>query len=122
MAARCAAESAAIHRHGRHDAAKRQHGLDALTRRQDVVDDTEADSVTEEMTHRAPWCIERCLISPRRVEPGAMRAGDVAFEIGHGSDHRRPGLGRRVRIGTIIATRVESEAAEVMQIRDATLT
>ena len=107
-----------IHRQGRHDAAKREHGLNALTRRHHVVGDTEADGVAEEMAHRPPRRVDGGLILSQRVEPGAMRAGDVACEIGDGSNHRRPGLGQRVGIGAIVAARVESQCADIIEMGD----
>ena len=97
---------------------KRQHGLDALARRHHIVGDTEADGVAEEMAHRASWRIDWRLVSPRRVEPGAMRAGDVAFEIGDGGDHRCPGLGRAAGLRTVVAARVESQRREIVEISD----
>src|ERR1700730_5260610 len=45
------------HRHGRHDTAERQHGLDALAGRHHVARKTEADAVAEEMTHCPSWRI-----------------------------------------------------------------
>ena len=48
-----------------------------------------------------------------------MRAGDRAVEIGDGGDHRRPGLGRRVCVGPVVAARMEAEAAGSVQSRDA---
>ena len=40
-----------------------------------------------------------------------MCAGDPAIEIGDAGDHCRPGLGRRVLVRTIVAARVEAQAA-----------
>ena len=78
-----------------HDASERQHGLDAFAGRHDIVRHTETDGVAQEMAHRPSRRVDRRLVPPRWVEPGAMRAGDLAVEIGDGGDHRRPGLGRR---------------------------
>ena len=43
-------------------------------------------------------------------------------QYGHSRDHRRPGLGRRVCVRTIVAARMESQTADPMQLRDATFT
>ena len=48
-----------------------------------------------------------------------MRAGDLAVEIGDGRDHRRPGLGRRIAVRTIVAAWVEAQACGSVQSRDA---
>jgi hypothetical protein len=45
------------------------------------------------------------------IEPGAVRAGDPSIEVGDGGDHRRPGFGRRMLIRSIVATRMEAQAA-----------
>ena len=55
------------------------------------------------------------------IEPGPVRAGDAAAEVGHGGDHRRPALGRHVAIGAIIAVRVEMQISGSAQSRDATI-
>ncbi len=41
------------HRHSGYDASERQRGLDAFASRHDIMRDAEADSLPEEMTHRA---------------------------------------------------------------------
>jgi hypothetical protein len=73
----------------------------------------EADGVAEEMAHGAARRLDRRLTAVGRVEPkwrqiSAMGAADPAVEIGDGCDHRRPGLGRRVSIGPIVAARMET--------------
>ena len=67
------------HRHAGHDAAERQHGLDALARRHHVACRTETDRVPEKVTHRPARGIDWRLVAPGRIEPCAMRAGDVAI-------------------------------------------
>ena len=96
----------------RQSASQRQHGLEALAGRHDIGRDTEADAVPEQMTHGAPRRVDGSLVVARRVEPGAMRAGDVAGEVGDGGDQCRPDLGRRVGIGPIIAARVKAQRGE----------
>ena len=80
---------------------------------------TEADRVAEKVAHRPARRIDRRLAAPGRIEPGAMRAGDAAVEIGDGGDHRRPGLGRRVCVGPIVAARMEAQAVGAVQGSDA---
>ena len=55
----------------------------------------------------------------RRIEPGAVRAGDTAVEIGDGGDHRRPGLGRSIVVGPIVAARMEAQRCASVQSRNA---
>ena len=78
MAARCAAESAAT------------IGMLGMTQRSDSMvsmpspaaitslSRTETDRVPEKVAHRPAWGIDRRLVAPGRIEPGAVRAGDVA--------------------------------------------
>ena len=54
---------------------------------------TEPDGIAQKVAHRPPRRVDRCLVLPRWVEPGPVRAGDRAAEVGDGGDHRRPGLG-----------------------------
>ena len=119
MAPRCAAESAATIAIVGHDAAERQHGLDALARRHHVACRAETDRVPEKVAHRPAWGIDRRLVAPGRIEPGAMRAGDVALKIGNSRDHCGPDFGRGVCLGTIVAARMESQAVDAMQVSDA---
>ena len=119
MAARCAAESAAT------------IGMVGMTQRSDSMvsmpspaaitslSRTETDRVPEKVAHRPAWGIDRRLVAPGRIEPGAVRAGDVALEIGNSRDHCRPGFGRGVCLGTIVAARMESQAVDAMQVSDA---
>ena len=44
------------------------------------------------------------------VEPGAMRAGQLAGKVGDGSDHRGPGLGRLCSRPAVVAARMEAKA------------
>ena len=107
------------HRQGRHDAAQRQHGLDAFAGRHHVVRHTEPDAMSEEMAHRPPRRVDRRLVAAGRVEPGAVRAGDPAVEIGDRGDQCRPGLGRCVGIGAIVAARMKPQRAACVQSRNA---
>ena len=47
-----------------HDAAERQHGLDAFARRHHVASRTETDRVPEKMAHRPARGIDRRLVAP----------------------------------------------------------
>ena len=95
------------HGQGRQSAAQREHGLEALAGGHDVGRDAETDAVPEEMTHRAPWRVDGRLVVAGWIEPSAMRAGDLAGEVGDGGDQRRPDLGRRIDIGPVVAAGVE---------------
>jgi antirestriction protein ArdC len=86
-------------RHGGQRTAQRQHCLDAFAGSEDVVGRAEADGMAEETAHGPSRRVDRRLaeaagVEAFGVEPGAMRAGAAAVEIGDGGDHRRPGLGR----------------------------
>jgi hypothetical protein len=105
----------------RQSVSQRQHGLDALAGRHDIGRPAEADAVSEQMTHRAPWGVDRRLVVAGRVEPGAMRTGDIAAEISDGGDQGWPDLGRRVGIRPVIAARVETQGCGILQGRDAAL-
>jgi hypothetical protein len=48
-----------------------------------------------------------------------MCPGDIAVEVGDGSDHRRPGLGRRVMLRPVIATRMKAKVCGSVQSRNA---
>src|SRR5258708_18803411 len=91
------------HRHGGHNAAERQHSLDALASRHHVACRAETDRGPEKVTHRPAWGIDRRLVAAGRIEPGAMRTGDVALEVGHSSYHCGPYFGRRVALGAIVS-------------------
>ena len=56
----------------------------------------------------------------RRVEPGAMRSGDPAAKIGDRGDQGRPGLGRAVLVGAIVAARMEAQRVACSHGDDAT--
>src|SRR5262245_9693141 len=49
-----------------------------------------------------------------------MRSGDPAAEIGYCGDQRRPGLGRTVLIGAIVAARMEAQRVACSHADDAT--
>ena len=49
-----------------------------------------------------------------------MRPGELAFEVGDGSDHGGPGLGLILALPPIVADRVELQGAGVAQTGDAT--
>ena len=83
---------------------------------------TEADRVAEKVTHRAAWSIDWRLVAPRRIEPCAVRAGDVSLEVGNSGDHSGPNFGCGVCPGTVVATRMESQAVDAMQVGYAALT
>ena len=103
----------------RHDAAQRQHGLDAFAGRHHVVRHAEPDAVSEKMAHRPPRRVDRRLVAAGRVEPGAVRAGDPAVEVGDRGDQCRPGLGGCVGIGAVVAARMEPQGAACVQSRNA---
>ena len=63
------------------------------------------------MAHRSPRRVDRRLVVAGRVEPGAMRSGDLAVEIGDRGDHRRPGLGRRPGVRAIVAAGMKAQAS-----------
>ena len=107
------------HGQGRHDAAQRQHGLDAFAGRHHVVRHTEPDPMSEKMAHCPPRRVDRRLVAAGRVEPGTVRAGDPAVEIGDRGDQCRPGLGRCVGIGAIVAARMKPQGTACVQSRNA---
>ena len=82
---------------------------------------TEANGMAEETTHGPPRRIDRRLADAVRRKPGAMRAGDRAGKIGDGGDHRRPGLGRRAVVRTIVAARMEPKRARIVHSLDAAM-
>ena len=122
MAARCAAESAAT------------IAMLGMTQRSDsMVSMPSPAAITSPAGPKRTACPRRWPIArrgvstgalprPDRIEPGAVRAGDVALEIGDSRDHRRPGFGRGVCLGTIVAARMESQAVDAVQVRDAAFT
>ncbi len=75
------------HRHVGQELSERQHRLDAFAGRHDFATDAEADRIAEKIAHRAPPSRRRVsgALSRRRIEPGAMRAGDPTAEIGDGA-------------------------------------
>src|SRR5260221_12121112 len=109
------------HRHAGHSAAERQHGLDALARRHHVASRTETDRMSEKMAHRPAWGSDWRLVTPRRIEPCAVCAGDVSLKVGNSRDHSWPNFGCDVCLGTVVATRMESQAVDTMQVGHAAL-
>ncbi len=71
------------------------------------------------MAHRPPRGVDRSLVLARRVEPGAVRAGDPSAEIGDRGDQCRPGLGRGFGIRPIVAAGVEAQGSGAVQSRNA---
>src|SRR5712675_3654929 len=68
-----------------------------------------------------PVTVNRSLAEPNAIkavwiEPGAMHAGDAAIEVGDAGNHRRPGLRRQVLVRSIIAARMEAQAATVVHV------
>ena len=53
--------------------------------------------------------VDGCLVLARPGEPSAMRSGDLAAKIGDRGDQGRPGLGRAIFIGAIVAARMEAQ-------------
>ena len=109
------------HGHGGQRTAQRQHSLDAFAYSEDIVGRAKADGVAEETAHGPPRRIDRRLAEAVRRKPGAMRAGDRAGKIGDGGDHRRPGLGRRAVVRTIVAARMEPQRARIVHSLDAAM-
>lgn len=62
------------------------------------------------------------LQNAERVKLGAMRTGDRAIKIGHGGDHRWPGLGGRTIVRAIIAARMMAQRARIMDGLDTGMT
>ena len=80
------------HRQGREDAAERQHGLDALARRQHVVGAPKRTPCPSRWPMARRGVAIGALSSRVAGEPGALHAGDRAAEVGDRGDQRRPGL------------------------------
>ena len=99
--------------------AQRQHRLDALADREGVARRAEADGMAEEIAHRAARRLDRRLAEPVRREPGAVRPGDGAGEIGDGGDHRRPGLDRRTVVRAVVAPWMKPQRARIVNGPDA---
>lgn len=66
----------------RHEASKRQRGLDAFASGQHIMRHIETDGVAREIGYRESRRVDRRLVQPRSVEPGAMCAGDPTVETG----------------------------------------
>jgi hypothetical protein len=74
------------HRHVGQNASERQDRLDALAGRHHVARHAETHGVAEEVAHRPSRCVDRRLAAPSlgeaaRVEPSAMRAGQMTGEV-----------------------------------------
>jgi hypothetical protein len=79
--------------------------------------------VTEKVAHRPSRGVDRRFAERRfdeaaGIEPSAVRAGELALEIGDRRDHRRPSLGRAVFIGSVVAARMKAQRAGSAQIRN----
>ena len=113
------AESAAAIGMRRQHVPQRQHGLDTLAGSEHVVHHAEPNSIAEQVAHGASWRIDRSLAEPNAIEavwiePGAVHAGDPTIEIRDAGDHRRPGFGRQMVVGPIVAARMEAQAATMV--------
>src|SRR3546814_19257756 len=73
----------------------------------------------QKVAHGAPWRFDRRLIGAVGCEPGAMRAGDPTLAASDGSDHRRPGLGRRMLVASLVAAWVEPQRSGFVLSRNA---
>src|SRR3546814_4192227 len=85
-----------------------------------------SNSMTEKVAHRPPRRVDLRLAAHRLgkaagIEPGAVRPGQMSRDIGDGSDHRRPGLGRAVVVRPIVAARMEAQASGSVQNRNAAI-
>ena len=112
MAARCAAESAATIGQVGHDASERQHGLDALAGRHDSLSrHRNGPRARADDPSPAVGVSIGALSSPDGSSQVRCAPVIAAVEVGDCGDHCRPRLGRRISIGTIIAARMEAQAA-----------
>jgi hypothetical protein len=80
--------------------------------------------VTEKVTHRAARRVDRRLaetdgVEAVGIEPGPVRAGEAAVEIGDGGDHGGPGLGLGMLVRPVVAARVEAQRTGSVQSRNA---
>src|SRR5690606_22223338 len=107
------------HRHLWQQLPQRQNGLDAFSRRYDILCRSEPDGVTKQVPHGLARRITRRLARPVTREPGAVGAGHVAIEIGDRRNYRRPGLGRPFMLGSPVAVRMEAQRIGSVQIRNA---
>ncbi len=80
-------------RHGWHHLGQRQHAFEALAGNHDrdgATDrETEVHGIAEQAAQRAARVFDLGLARARRIEPGAMDAGDRAGGIGDGGDQSR---------------------------------
>ena len=97
------------HRHAGQDLTGRQHGLDALADGEHLTGGAEADTVPEEVAHRPPRCFDSRLARTVGREPNAMRTGLMAGQIGDGCNERRPDLGGRMLVRSIVAPGMEAQ-------------
>ena len=90
-----------------------------MARGHDVVDDPKPHAVPEQVANGPPWRVDGGLIAGGRVEPGTVRPGDCASEVGHGRNQRWPSLGGCIVIGAVIAARMKTQRPKSTQSRDA---
>ena len=101
-------------RKGGHGGSQRERRLQAFARDQHVVGNAVAHGVAEEIAHGALGSFDGSFAEAVRIEavgiePGAMHAGDVMFEVGDGGDQGRPALPGRYVVGPVIAMGVEAK-------------
>src|SRR5258708_21397885 len=77
--------------------------------------------MAEEAAHGSSRRVDGCLAKAVRRKPGAVRAGDLAVEIGDGGDHRRPPLSRRTVVRATVAARVIPQSTAIVDGLDATI-
>ena len=99
---------------------ERQHGLEPFADGDDAIHFADADAVAVDQPQRASRRRDRRLRHAGRVEPGAMRAGNVAREVGGSGDQCRPGVAGGVRrvvlVTPVVAARMETQRRAVPQI------
>src|SRR5581483_8092817 len=93
----------------------------AFANSEDVVGRAKADGMAEETAHGTSRRVDRRLARAVRRKPGAMRAGDGAGKVGDAGDHRRPGLSRRTVVRAIVAARMKSQRARIVDSLDAAI-
>ena len=101
------------HRHAGQKTSNREHGFDPFASRHHVERRAKKDAVAEKLAHGASRGGDRRLVARRPVEPCAMRASDLALEVGDRRDHRRPGL-RGFVPGPIVTAGIEAEVFEIL--------
>ncbi len=86
-----------------------------------LVGHAKPDGVTKKGAHGTLWRLDRCLVPPCRIKPGAMHPGKVAFKIADSRDHGRPYLGWCAFTGAIIAARMEAQGGSIVNSGDPTV-